>query len=541
MSNNLVLIILLIFFILGVLYVFLKLKEAASSSNKNGEHLQITPEEVYQQVEALVANADYATAQKLAKKYLNQNPSHYDLRRLLVKIYVTNKKEYEAISNLLALIKVFPDDLALYSQIADLYRDTRQTKKAVHYYSYILSKDKYDLHAMKALALIYYNNKQKDSALKLYRQLVSLVDNENEKLEYYEILGNLYSSMNQYEKAISVYKKVLDKDSANIEVIKDMRRIYLKLKDTDNVLYYSRLLINLEPDNYKYYEEIIDLLFHLHMYEDAINYAQKAMNLPNADVYTLKNYIAKIYIYIGKIDESIELISETIKQDPTNLLLSQTLAMAYCMNKNFDMAKKVCQDAIDVALPSDIKIIHNNLSSILTEEAVYLLNSGKTKQAFDKFTEAMQYNNENPEIYYKLALANNSIKNYAEAIKQCKRAIELAAEVSLYYETLGDIYNGIQNFIESKRYYKEAVFIDPKNARAHAVLGTLQSKDGEHENAIKSLETAVSLEPNNIDMRYNLALAYEVAGRKDEAKIQYQKVLDADPNHKDAMNNIKLL
>ena len=25
------------------------------------------------------------------------------------------------------------------------------------------------------------------------------------------------------------------------------------------------------------------------------------------------------------------------------------------------------------------------------------------KQAFEKFTEAMQYNNENPEIYYKLA------------------------------------------------------------------------------------------------------------------------------------------
>ena len=541
MSNNLVLIILLIFFILGILYVFFKLKDGVSSQNKNGENLQISPEEVYQQVEALIANADYNTAQKLAKKYLNQNPYHHDLRKLLVKIYITIQKEYEAISNLLVLIKTFPDDITLYSQIADLYRDTHQTKKAVYYYSYILSKDKYDLHAMKALALIYYNNKQKDSALKLYRQLVTLVENENEKLEYYEILGSLYSSMNQYEKAISVYKKVLEKDSANIEVIKDMRRIYLKLKDTDNVLYYSRLLVNLEPENYKSYEEIIDLLFHLHMYDDALSYAQKAMEIPNADIYTLKNYIAKIYIYTGKTDESIELISETIKQDPTNLLLSQTLAMAYCMNKNFDMAKKVCHDAIEVAIPSDIKIIHNNLSSILTEEAVYLLNNGKTKQAFDKFTEAMQYNNENPEIYYKLALANNSIKNYSEAIKQCKRAIELAPEISLYYETLGDIYMGIQNFIEAKRYYKEAVFIDPKNARAHALFGTLQSKDGDHDNAIKSLETAVALEPNNIDIRYNLALAYEVAGRKDEAKIQYQKVLEEDPNHKEAMNNIKLL
>lgn len=541
MSNNFVLIILLIFFVLGILYVLLKLKDNSPSQHQQGENLQISPDEVYQQVEALAANADYNTAQKLAKKYLNQNPYHHDLRKLLVKIYISIQKEYEAISNLLVLIKTFPDDMSLYTQIADLYRDTHQTKKAVYYYSYLLSKDKYDLHAMKSLALLYYNNKQKDSALKLYRQLVTLVENEDEKLEYYEILGSLYSSMNQYDKAISAYKKVLEKDSANIEVIKDMRRIYLKLKDTDSVLYYSRLLVNLEPENYKSYEEIIDLLFHLHMYDDALTYAQKAMNLPNADVYTLKNYIAKIYIYTGKTDESIELISETIKQDPTNLLLSQTLAMAYCMNKNFEMAKKVCHDAIEVAIPSDIKIIHNNLSSILTEEAVYLLNKGRTKQAFDKFGEAMQYNNENPEIYYKLALANNSIKNYSEAIKQCKRAIELAPEISLYYETLGDIYMGIQNFIEAKRYYKEAVFIDPKNARAHALFGTLQSKDGDHDNAIRSLETAVALEPNNIDMRYNLALAYEVAGRKEDAKIQYQKVLDANPNHKEAMNNIKLL
>lgn len=519
----------------------MKIKDSSSVQNTGGEHLQISPEEVYQQVESLMNNADYNTAQKLAKKYLNQNPYHHDLRKLLVKIYVSIQKEYDAISNLLVLIKAFPDDINLYIQIADLYRDTHQSKKAVHYYSYILSQDKYNLHAMKALALIYYNNKQKDSALKLYRQLVSLVDNENEKLEYYEILGSLYSSMGQYEKAIVVYKKVLEKNSANIEVLKDMRRIYLKLKDTDNVLYYSRTLINLEPDNYKYYEEIIDLLFHLHMYEEALSYAQKAIDLPNADVYTLKNYIAKIYIYTGKIDDSIELITETIKQDPTNLLLSQTLAMAYCMNKNFDMAKKVCHDAIEVAIPSDIKVIHSNLSSILTEEAVYLLNQGKTKQAFAKFNEAMQYNNENPEIFYKLALANNSIKNYSEAVKQCKRAIELAPEVSLYYEALGDIYMGIQNFIEAKRYYKEAIFIDPKNARAHALLGTLQSKDGDHENAIKSLETAVALAQDNIDIRYNLALAYEVAGRKEEAKVQYQKVLDANPNHQEAMNNIKLL
>lgn len=542
MLNNLILIILFIFFVSGLAYVYLLLKaEASKHRSKKGEDLQITPDEVYKQVEALLLNADFNTAQKLAKKYLAQNPYHHELRKLLVKSYIETQKEYEAISNLLVLFQFYPDDLNIAQQLATLYKNTHQNKKAIHFYSYLLSKDKYDVNSMRNLAGLYYDNKQKESALKLYKQLVTYIDDEEEKVEYYGIMGSIYMTYGEYNKAISLFKKVLDYKSENVDVIKDLRKIYLKQKDTENVIYYSRKLIDLEPENYAYYEEIVDLLFHVHSYDEALEYAQKALELPTADVFAIKNLIAKIYIYTGKIQDSINLINETIVSDPTNLLLSQTLAMAYCMNKDFEKAKKVCDDAIEVAVPSDIKVIHNNLSTILAEEAVYLLNQGKTKSAFEKFTEAMQYNNENPEIYYKLANANRSIKNYSEAIRQCKRAIELAPEISLYYETLGDIYYELQNYIEAKKLYKEAVFIDPKNARAQTFLGILQSRDKEHESAIKSLETAVSLDSGNVDIRYNLALAYEVAGRKDEAKVEYTKVLELNPNHKEASNNLKLL
>ncbi len=542
MLNNLILIVLFICFVSALSYVYLYIKaEAVKKMSKKGDDLQITPDEVYKQVQTMLANADFSTAQKLAKKYLAQNPYHHELRKLLVKSYIDTQKEYEAISNLLVLVQFYPDDLSLYLQLANLYKNTHQNKKAIHFYSYLLSKDKYDINSMRNLAELYFNNKQKESALKLYKQLVTYIDDEDEKVQYYEIIANIYMTYGEYNKAINFYKKVLDHKSDNIDAVKDLRKIYLKLKDTENVIYYSRKLIDLEPDNYSYYEEIVNLLFHIHSYDDALRYAQKALELPTADIFAIKNLIAKIYIYTGKIQESIDLIKETIVSDPTNLLLSQTLAMAYCMNKDFEMAKKVCQEAIDVAVPSDIKVIHNNLSTILAEEAVNLLNQGKTKEAFEKFTEAMQYNNENPEIYFKLAKANRMIKNYSEAIRQCRRAIELAPEVSLYYETLADIYYELQNFIEAKKLYKEAVFIDPKNARAHTFLGILQSKDKEHDNAIKSLETAVSIEPDNVDIRYNLALSYEVAGKRDEAKAEYEKVLELDPNHKEAKNNLKLL
>lgn len=542
MLNNLILIVLFICFVSGLAYVYIRLKEETAKTNKkNGEDLQISPDEIYQQVEALILNADFSTGQKLAKKYLCQNPYHHDLRKLLVKSYIETQKEYEAISNLLVLIQFYPDDLSMYIQLATLYKNTHQSKKAIHFYNYVLTKDKYDVNSMRNLAQLYFNNKQKESALKLYKQLVTYIDDEQEKVEYYEIMGNIYTTYGEYIKAVNLYKKVLEYNPSNIEVIKDLRKIYLKQKDTENVIYLSRRLIDLEPDNYIHYDEIVNLLFHVHSYQEALDYAFKALNLPTADVFAVKNQIAKIYLYTGRVQESIQLINETIIQDPTNLLLSQTLAMAHCMNKDFEMAKKVCDDAIEVALPSDINVIHNNLSTILAEEAVDLLNQGKTKPAFDKFTEAMQYNNENPEIFFKLANANRTIKNYSEAIRQCRRAIELAPEISLYYETLADIYYELQNFIEAKKLYKEAVFIDPKNSRAHTFLGILQSKDKEHENALKSLETAVSLDPDNVDIRYNLALAYEVAGKYDEAKNEYGKVLELDPNHKEANNNIKLL
>lgn len=542
MLNNLILLFLLICLLSGVSYVFLRLKEESSSkTQKNGDDLQISQEEVLKQTESLILAGDIGTAQKLAKKYLCQNPYHHDLRKILVKSYIETQKEYDAISNLLVLIQFYPDDLSMYIQLANLYKHTHQSKKAIHFFSYVLSKDKYDLNAMRNLAELYFNNKQKESALKLYKQLVAYIDDEDEKAGYYSIIGNIYFTYGEYAKAVNYYKKFLDKHPDDVEVIKDLRRIYIKEKNTENVIYYSKKLIDLEPDNYSYYDEIINLLFHVHSYEEALSYANKALELPNADIFAVKNQIAKIYIYTGKVAESIQLINETIVQDPSNLLLSQTLAMAHCMNKDFEQAKKVCDDALEVALPSDIRVIHNNLSTILAEEAVYLLNQGKTNQAFDKFTEALQYNNENPEIYYKLGDANRTIKNYSEAIRQCKRAIELAPEVGIYYETLADIYYELQNFIEAKKFYKEAVFIDPKNSRAHTFLGILQSKDKEHEAAIKSLETAVSLEPNNANIRYNLALAYEVAGKTDEAKNEYEKVLELDPQHKEASNNLKLL
>ena len=130
MLNNLILIILFVCFVSAIIYVYLRLREEVPhKSTKKADELQITPEEIYKQVESLILNADYITAQKLARQYLGQSPYHHELRKLLVKSYLETQKDYDAISNLLVLVQFYPDDITLYQQLATLYKDTNQNEK----------------------------------------------------------------------------------------------------------------------------------------------------------------------------------------------------------------------------------------------------------------------------------------------------------------------------------------------------------------------------------------------------------------------------
>lgn len=541
MLNNLILVVLLVCFFWALSYAYLCIKNEVKTNKKKEEKYELTQEEACKEVSDLIERGDISEAQNLGKKYLCHDSYNHNLRRILVDSYISSKKEYDAIANLQVLTQFFPDETDLFKKLASLYQDTHQNKKAIHFYSYVIGKCPDDVESMKKLADLHYKNKQKESALKLFKQLVSLTDDEGEKLYYYELMGSIYSSYGEYEKAINYYEKVLEKNDSNVYILKDLRRIYIKAKNTQKVIDYSEKLIRFEPENYQYYEDLVNLFMHLHDYDSALSYAERALHLPNADFANMKNSIAKIYIKTGKIQDGINLINETLLTDPTNVNLIQTLALAFCVNKDFEMAKKACQDSLEIALPSEIKHIRNNLSTICAEEAAFLLAQNKNKEAFDLFNEAMKYNNENPEIYYKLGCANLSTKNYPEAIKQCKRAIELSPESGQYYEKLADVYYEIQNYIEAKKAYKDTLSIDPKNARAHAFLGIIQAHDKEYETSIKSLETAVSLDPNNPDIIYNLGLAYECAGQKEKAVEQYEKVLSINPEHKEAANNLRLL
>lgn len=538
--DNPPLLFLILTLILAATYMFLRINEEVSTK-KSGKKLGISPDDAYIEMQTCLANKDHKSAQFFAMKYLEKDPSFSELRRLLIKSFIDTHKEYDAINHLLILIKNSPDDIKAYLQLGVLYQNTRQYKKAINYYNEALKRDTGNILVMKNLGALYMSERQMDAALKIYKQLMQSFDDEKDKIEYYGIMGDLYAAQGENQLALDYYKTAFKYQPTNIEIIKSSRKIFARMKDLDNMLRLSKKLIAMAPANYDYYNDIINLLFEIKRYDDALEYANKAMELDSKDEKSLMSMIAKIYTYTGKADEAVDILGNKIAFDPSDIEMVQAYAMAHCMNHNFSEGVKLCLDAIEVAVPGGVIQLQNTISNILAENAVFLLEQGETGPAFDKFTEAVQYNSDNPEIYFKLCNANRKVKNYSEALKQCKRAIELAPEESQYYVYLGDIYSDLQNFIESKQQYKNAVDIDPRNAIAHSKLGILQAKDHQYEAGINSLKAALLIDENNPDTRYNLALIYELQGNLEEAKTEYRKVLNIDPNHAEALNNLQIL
>lgn len=535
------LLMLILVIVLVFSYLFLRINEKKNDNSSTSSLKGVSPDEAIQEVESCILKKDHRSAQGFALKYLELDPNFTELRRLLVRSFLETKKEYDAITHLLILIKTHPEEMKLHLQLAVLYQNTRQYKRAIQYYNNVLKEDNGNIMAMRNLASLYMYERQFDSALKTYKQLINILEDEKDKLDIYTAMGDIYMNQGENQLALDSYRKAFYLNENNISLLKKTRKLFTRMKDSENIIRTSKKLIQLDPNNYEYYRDLIQLYFGLKKYDSALEYAHKAMNLPKKDEASLKALIARIYTYIGKASEAVKMIKEDMEYDRSDLEMVQTLAMAHCMDKKFKRAVEVCLDAIEAAMPTGVIKLQKIISTILAEEAAYLFGIGQNTEAFEKFSEALQYNSDNPEVYFKLSITNRSVKNYSEAIKNCKRSIDLSPENSKYYEYLGDIYQDLQNQIEAKKQYKEAVSIDPRNASAHAKYGITQARDKEYEAAIKTLMTAVSLEETNPDIRYNLALVYELEGNREMARQEYKKVLSMNPNHEEAKNNLQIL
>ncbi len=541
MSQNIIIFTVIgVIILVGALFNLIK-AVMGSKPTRTGDDLFITEDDIYEQVKITIGNGNHVVAQKLARKYLKENPSHDRLRVLLARSYYDTNSLHDAIEHFEILIKTFPDRNDLFLMLADAYTRTGKNSSAIDTYLALLEINPDDANVLLSLAELYNSVNHKKSALNTYKRLLNQDLKDKEKVDYYVRVANIYKDLGEYENAVEYAGFALNTDHGNINILYLLKDLYSLMNNMEKEIEVMNRLLVLAPNDAYLQADLVKLYYASKQYDLALDIAVPALNTPNADVESLQNIIANIYIKTDKIVEGIKILEDIINTFPGSIRLIETLAYAYRLTNKYDKAMELYETLIDMADIKTAKIYNQELSSVYCDWALQLYNEGKTKDTFQKFEEALRLNPENPDIYHGLGRVNFLAKNYNDAIRQMQRAIDLDTGNANLYLFLGDIYAEIDNIYEAERIYKEAVYIDGNNAECRAKLGIMKLKQKDISEAKTHLESAVKADPQNCDYIYNLALVYELSGDINKAKEAYNGVLKINPEHKDAINNLKII
>jgi len=135
------------------------------------------------------------------------------------------------------------------------------------------------------------------------------------------------------------------------------------------------------------------------------------------------------------------------------------------------------------------------------------------------------------EAHNDMAVAYNYLSELDDAIKECKKALEIKPNFAEGFNNLGSIYlrkNLIDDAIWS---FEKAIQCEPDHAEAHNNLGSAYGWIGQNHLAMAEFRKAVHIRPDYVDARFNLATGLGMLeGQYDRAISELELCIKLQPN-----------
>ena len=207
---------------------------------------------------------------------------------------------------------------------AQLYQQLKNYSKAEKIYTKIKSSHSLYIEAQMNIAI---NKKKENKFNESKKTLTNLISNYPDNNSIVVLLADLYRSETQYDKAIELYSKIINKDKLNNELW---------------LMYYMRGICYERSDNWQNAER--DFLL--------------ALDIEPEQPRVL-NYLA--YGWIEKnshLDESLKMLKTAAEKDPKSYYILDSLAWAHYKKKNFIKAMTIMEKVIEMAPGEAISLDH---------------------------------------------------------------------------------------------------------------------------------------------------------------------------------------
>ena len=428
-----------------------------------------------------------------------------------------NKQYEEAIS---CYLMIKNKDYRTYGSIGYLYQVLNNFEEAERYYTIGVDSatDDYEKQgALIAKAEFYCGeNKQFKKAIECYNQILDLPECHN-KEETYESIANVYSAMEDYNKAAEYMYKSIEVLPYTRNIAKTGEFCYLAKRYNEAIELYKRVfeINDIEDDDELnvYYNNIADCYKNTEQYDLAIEYYNKSLKLWEKELKSSKKELSpQDEEYVRKMHESvINMVQNQVIDTKLNI------ADCYYKQKNYSKAMEYLDKTLE-KFPKNEKVIFIK-AGMLEEQKCYnaAIEMYKSLSFQEPFYQAVNYNC--------IAVCYSKMSDYDSALEYCNKALDL-------YKT--------PRILLNKAYYTtnsdDAILIaqqvfdlnpEPKEAiDAYLHIGIRYSEKGEYNNAIKYFDKVIELDSKNPETYYAKGCCYSKTERFEEAIPMYEKAID---------------
>lgn len=382
-----------------------------------------------------------------------------------------------------------------------------------------------------ALAKDYLKLNKLLPALENSKQAVKL---ESENLEYLTLLGTIYSLSKNIDSAETVFNKIIQIDSTDINAYYNLAQLYEFNQPLKSLEFYKKVLEFTGPE-WNILIKVAELNERLNQIDETIKTIKELVDI-NPSNLELQKLLIETYIKNKDFDKALELSNNNLEIFPTDLNLIELKGNTLIKQKNYFEGVKEYQKIIE-----DNKIPFATKLSIGTAFYVEALNDSLvlpyTEQILlqiTKDTSDWQINAYLGEVYNKMGKDSLSIYFF-------KHAISLAENNTDLWIRLGQLLFEKGNYSLASVEMQEGVKRFPQNFVINLILGLSLAQNSNHRGALPYLKKSVELDPNNLNA--NLAYSFSLHQEKmdDEALTFLNRTLRIDSKNIQALGMMGLI
>lgn len=416
---------------------------------------------------------DYDGALEAYRAAMKLNPAIKGFYKRYAEIVIAKGQQDEVISTFNRLIKDGDADLGTYTTLGMIYQKKKSYSQAVQMYQKALQMEPSNIDALGALASCQASSGDLAGAAISYEQAVMM---SPQAVSEYKELGDVYAKMGKDEESIKAYKKYLDKNPKDSDILKIVGKTLYDRKAYSEAAKYLALLGNDAPQDY--------MIMHSEACFNSNNFKKAAEVLEKlkADTKIKGTIVFQIY---------------------------KMLAEAYEKDSNSVKASTAYGDYLTLPGVRDPDAAY--------KQAFFMENSNveDARKLYEANTKNYPADYRN---FLRLGLIYSAKKeSLPKAVTMLTKVTDLAASVPAVWIELGRVYGKMGKEDEELNAYQRYVESDPQNIEANKRIGIILNKKGKVNEGLVHLEMANALKPNDPATMESLAMGYVKTGRTNEA------------------------